>query len=131
MCVTDRCALPDCAVRRSPQRPAEDPNDPAVRGATDRLASWDIGQLWMAGRKDTTRNREVNRVDGRCEHLDCLSDRFGNVVQLSERANVAYQRCLQGRCLAAGRSRESQPGSRFAFTRRTYPTSAEVRKEPR
>ncbi len=64
----------------------------------------------MAGRKDTTRNREVNRVDGRCEHLDCLSDRFGNVAQLSERADVAYHRCLHG-CFAAGRSRESQPGS--------------------
>jgi hypothetical protein len=65
----------------------------------------------MAGRKDTTRNREVNRVDRRCEHLDCFSRRLGNVVHLSEGANLADHRCLHGRCFAAGRRRESQPGS--------------------
>jgi hypothetical protein len=64
--------------------------------ATDRLGSRHVGQLGMTGRKDTARNREVNRVDRRCEHLDRVSGRLGNVVHLRERADVAYHRCLHG-----------------------------------
>ncbi len=61
----------------------------------------------MADREHTARDREIDRVDRRCENLDGLSGRFGNVVHFGERAYLAYYRGPQANVLA----RSFTPGS--------------------
>ena len=97
--VPDRGALGDRAVRRPPQRAAEDPDDPAVRRATDRLAARDVRQLGMAGREDPARHREVDRVDRSREHVDRVAGRLGRVAHLGRRADVTDESCAHAATL--------------------------------
>ena len=53
MRVGDSRTLGHRALRRPPERAAEDPDQPAVVGTTDGLAAGDIGQLRVAGRENT------------------------------------------------------------------------------
>ena len=68
--VADRDLLRHGAVRRPAERAAEHPHDPAVGRPADSLAPGNVRELGMARGQDPARDGEVDRVDGRREHLD-------------------------------------------------------------
>ena len=98
----DRRPLPDPTVTQETEPATEDPDDPAVARPTDGLASRDVRKRRVSRDVRARRNREVDGIERRREHLDDLALRVVRFSELGTRAELLDQCRLHDDSLDVG-----------------------------